>query len=231
MHPAHDRRDVLGTRRRNAHKLDGVSGCVQRKHPVGGRGGKVGVQPQVRPEALCDGHAAPERSLDAKSTRLLQGPSPHLVDVRASKIPLRHRTSHDSRVLDGRARHGSGRLPVRCPEAPLLEGPTEILRRLTTEHPTPSPDSRLRVASRSKASQPKTAREPRSRETDSWGCEPAQTAMTPDRCPGVTGPESRARTFVISEPHRGAPFRSPVPAYGTAGRAARPTAGVSGPSA
>ena len=46
---------------------------------------KVGVQPQVRPEALCDGHASPERSLDAKSTRLLQGPAPHLVDVRAKQ--------------------------------------------------------------------------------------------------------------------------------------------------
>ena len=84
MHPAHDRRDVLGTRRRNAHKLDGVSGCVQRKHTVGGRGVKVGVQPQVRPEALCDSHASPERSLDAKSTRLLQGSAPHLVDVAAT---------------------------------------------------------------------------------------------------------------------------------------------------
>jgi len=59
MYSADDLGDVLGGWYGDSDELDGVSGCVQREHAVGGRGVKVGVQPQVRPEALCDGHASP----------------------------------------------------------------------------------------------------------------------------------------------------------------------------
>jgi hypothetical protein len=42
---ADDLGDVLGGWYGDSDELDGVSGCVQREHAVGGRGVKVGIQP------------------------------------------------------------------------------------------------------------------------------------------------------------------------------------------